>query len=299
MQALTIALVASALSPGGRARTSPRCHALPPRSAQSMDRLAVEAQGRASIHSEAIPKLYWPMLEHLFKTMNERLPGLRDLAFDDDLELAVSAAPRPASRMESWCFQSDHFRKIRCTYIDAGPQAQVLNSLWYPQPQYDLPVLGLDLLSFGEKKLCVIDMQPLPASRERHHELVRPLDAVRQKYPLFLGEKSNKIYDDNLFFSPVMLFGRFKDRHEVDNTLYPVFCEYLDFYIDLVKGCAPDHDAALMATVLDGHREYDQYNSERDPAIGLFKSYYGDGFAQRYVYDFLFTSAHPVVGGHH
>lgn len=264
-----------------------------------MSRLAVGTQGRTSVVSEDTQKLYWPMLEHLFATMERRLPGLRDLELPEGLELAESAKPHPASRMESWSFASDHFCKIRATYIDAGRQAQVLNSLWYPQPQYDLPVLGLDLLSFGPKKLCVIDMQPLPASRAAHHELVRPLESVRAKYPLFLGEKSDKIYSDDLFFSPVMLFGRFKDVHEVETTLFPALIEYLDFYVDLVDKCEPNFDEAAMARVKDGHRQYDQYNSERDPAIGLFKSYYGNDFAQRYVYDFLFTSAVPVEGGHH
>ncbi|KAG8468606.1 hypothetical protein KFE25_013689 [Diacronema lutheri] len=284
---------------GGRARLSPRCHATAAHGAASMNRLTVEAQGRASVVDEGVPKLYWPMLEHLFGTMQRRLPGLRDLEIPAGLELAESDKPRPASRMESWCFQSDHFCKIRATYIDAGKQSQVLNSLWYPQPQYDLPVLGLDLLSFGPKKLCVIDMQPLPASRARHHELVRPLEPVKQRYPLFLGEKSDKIYSDDLFFSPAMLFGRFKDVHEVETTLFPAMMEYLDFYLDLVHAAEPDASDAARERVKEGHRQYDQYNSERDPAIGLFKSYYGNDFAQRYVYEFLFTSAVPVEGAPH
>lgn len=293
-----LALTAPGLA-APRARLSPRCHATAATGSASMGRLDVGAQGRVSAVSDQVPKLYWPMLEHLFATMEARLPGLRDLEMGEGLGLAQSAKPQPASRMESWSFQSDHFCKIRATYLDAGPQAQVLNSLWYPQPQYNLPVLGLDLLSFGPKKLCVIDMQPLPASRNAHHELVRPLESVRAKYPLFLGEKSDKIYSDDLFFSPVMLFGRFKDVHEVETTLFPAMIEYLDYYVGLVERCEPNFDPAAMAAVKDGHRQYDQYNSERDPAIGLFKSYYGNDFAQRYVYDFLFTQAVPIAGGAH
>jgi len=38
----------------------------------------------------------------------------------------------------------------------------VFNSVWYPDPKYDLPLLGVDFLSFGKKKiLCVLDFQPL------------------------------------------------------------------------------------------------------------------------------------------
>lgn len=267
-----------------------RCRAHASDSAASIDRMDTPATRKdASCVGDDTSVLYWPMTEHIFERMRSDLTGLRDLDLPADMVLARSA--KPVAEMESWCFQSDRFRKIRCTHIDAGPKAQVLNSLWYPAPQYNLPVLGLDLLSFGPKKLCVVDLQPLPPHTAHHHELVQPLAAVREKYPLFLGEKSSKIYEDDLFFSPVMLFGRFRDEDEVKSTLFPALKEYVDFYINLANTCEPNHDPEAMASVLEGQRAYDQYNSERDPAIGLFRSYFGDAFSERYVFDFLFTSA--------
>ncbi|CAN0314211.1 unnamed protein product, partial [Ectocarpus fasciculatus] len=58
-------------------------------------------------------------------------------------------------------FASPEVRKVRLTYFDAGDKVQVLNAVIYPDPSLDMPLLGIDLISFGGKHLAGIDFQPL------------------------------------------------------------------------------------------------------------------------------------------
>lgn len=58
-------------------------------------------------------------------------------------------------------FASSEVRKVRLTYFDAGDKVQVLNAVIYPDTSLDLPLLGIDLISFGSKNLAGIDFQPL------------------------------------------------------------------------------------------------------------------------------------------
>lgn len=58
-------------------------------------------------------------------------------------------------------FASPEVRKVRLTYFDAGDKVQVLNAVIYPDTSLDLPLLGIDLISFGGKNLAGIDFQPL------------------------------------------------------------------------------------------------------------------------------------------
>lgn len=58
-------------------------------------------------------------------------------------------------------FASPEVRKVRLTYFDAGDKVQVLNAVIYPHPSLDMPLLGIDLISFGGKHLAGIDFQPL------------------------------------------------------------------------------------------------------------------------------------------
>ena len=54
-------------------------------------------------------------------------------------------------------------------YYDAGDAVQVFNSVWYPDAKYDLPVLGMDLLSFNHKRyLAMVDFQPLHEEEGDH-----------------------------------------------------------------------------------------------------------------------------------
>jgi 15,16-dihydrobiliverdin:ferredoxin oxidoreductase len=77
------------------------------------------------------------------------------------LEVNVSRGQTPAT-IASWCYNCRQLRKIPYTYIDAGESAQVFNGVIYPTHNYDLPLLGIHLLSLSKKKtLVVLDFGPL------------------------------------------------------------------------------------------------------------------------------------------
>ena len=61
---------------------------------------------------------------------------------------------------------------------------QVFNSLWYPNFEYDIPLLGVDLISLGKSRvLSVIDFQPLHATEEYSSKYISHLTQIRAKYP--------------------------------------------------------------------------------------------------------------------
>ena len=105
--------------------------------------------------------MYRPFLEYLEKELFSKF-DLRSRPIPAGLEANVSNRGKNKATIQSWCYECAELRKIRYTYIDAGATAQVFNSVIYPSYHYDIPLLGIDLLSFGEKKiLIVLDFQPL------------------------------------------------------------------------------------------------------------------------------------------
>ena len=194
-------------------------------------------------------------------------------------------------RVANLCFTSSHFRKIRMTYYDSGPQVQVFNSLWYPAAEYNLPVLGIDLLQFqgGKKHLAVMDFQPIHESQEDHvvpnyEELF--LKPIRDQYPLLQGKMSPRFYDENQFFSKAMLFARFQDPSIVKQDVMPAFEQCLDAYLTLVHNANPSLEQTHQ--VLERQRAYDVYSAHRDPALHMFKSKFGETWADEFVHEFLF-----------
>jgi 15,16-dihydrobiliverdin:ferredoxin oxidoreductase len=242
------------------------------------------------------------------------------------------------------------------TYFDAGSKVQVFNCLWYPRYHLDAPVLGVDLMCFGNKAvLAVVDCQPLggraaataiapgseaaaaASSSRSRSAAASPFAAVRASYPRLQGQMSSRYYDANQFFSDHMLFGRFEHpgaalvaaaaagaagaegapakagaaavdwapllaSHPIQADLLPAFQQYCGAYLELVAGVAAApaaaacaEQAAVEARVEAQQRAYDQYSANRDPAHALFKTYFGDAFADAYMHRFLFAHSDPAA----
>ncbi len=47
--------------------------------------------------------------------------------------------------------------------------------------------------------------------------------------------------------------------------------------------------------IVKAQKDYDQYSAERDPASGLFSSYFGHEWSEKFLYEFLFEDAVPSV----
>lgn len=262
-----------------------------------------------SVEGDA-PLLYYPFLEHQLEVMDrigaKEVPGALEprLGYASKIKRDSEEAK---ARVGSRVFEVDGaFRRVRMTYFDGGRSLQVFNSLWYPALDREhAPLLGIDLLRFGAGRyLCVVDAQP-PGGRRADgsvpHDTSR-LDAIRgaSKNEALCGEVSSKWYDDNRFFSKQMLYGRFEEGSATDaikDTLFPAFVDYLDAYVDVVANAKvnPAHEDIARAAQAD----YDVFNAARDPAHGLFKSYFGEDWANDFIHDFLFKHAPretPVAG---
>lgn len=248
-----------------------------------------------SIDPKADNLLYMPFWTWQMDFMKENLTNLKVKQCRPDFGYIENKKKK--ARMVNLEFSSDEYRKIRMTYYDAGDNTQVFNAVWYPDPKYNLPVLGIDLLAFNRKKyLAIVDFQPLYEEEGDHaatfEHLLQP---IKEQYDSLKGRMSSKFYDETQFFSQQMLFARFDDEGVVDNDLRPAFEQYVQTHLDLLKNTKPDPSNA--ATVLERHAAYDTYSAERDPATGLFATMFGKEWADDFVFDFLFSLSERKEGG--
>ena len=236
--------------------------------------------------------MYRPFLEHLESSLSKRF-NLTKRAIPEGLECNISERGRNPATIQSWCYQCDQLRKARYTYIDAGTSAQIFNSVIYPAHQYDLPLLGIDFLSFGSvKNLIVMDFQPLFQDEAYQQKYIEPLQVLHDKYPDLAQNLEMKFYDANQYFSKYLLFAK-TDPDTVKTRVLEAFKDYLQLYWQMLDAAAPNTDSAAVARIAKAQRDYDQYSAERDPASGLFGSYFGHEWSERFLYGFLFEDAVP------
>jgi len=247
------------------------------------------------------PLTYMPFWEWQMSFVKEHLSNLEVLpctAEDSVLhhasttDFGFNENAKKGARIVNVCFKSDEYRKVRMTYYDAGEKCQVFNSVFYPHESSNLPVLGIDLLSFnGKRYLGIVDFQPIHDDEEKHSTTFEQsiLKPIRDKYPPLHGEMSAKFYDETQFFSKQMLFARFEDGSIVQDDLFPAFQEYVTAHVDLVKNTESEISFDTMSMVEGRQAAYDTYSAARDPATGLFASMFGKQWADEFVHGFLFS----------
>lgn len=242
--------------------------------------------------------LYMPFWEWQMDFMEEHLTDLQvSPCHNGKTDFTFNSNDDKKARIVNLCASSKEYRKIRMTYYDAGDNTQVFNSVWYPDPEYDLPVLGIDLLAFNRKKyLAIVDFQPIHDEEEDHAmPYEHLLEPIKEKYDSLKGRMSSKFYDETQHFSQQMLFARFDDEGIVSQDLFPAFQAYVKTHLDLVR--STERRPENVKTVLECQKDYDTYSADRDPATGLFTAMYGADWAQDFVHDFLFSMSERTEGG--
>ena len=220
---------------------------------------------------------------------------LQSRSIPEGLESMMSERGRNPATIQSWCYQCPELRKIRYTYIDAGETAQIFNSVIYPAYNYDLPLLGIDFLAFGEKKiLVVLDFQPLFRDQAYLDKYIEPMGKIRKKYNDLAQDLEMKFYDANQYFSKNLLFAK-TDAETVVKRLFPAYKEYVQLYWQMLAEASPLTTPQERGRIVKAQKDYDQYSADRDPASGLFSSYFGHQWSEKFLYGFLFEDAVPLA----
>ncbi|MGF1492164.1 MAG: 15,16-dihydrobiliverdin:ferredoxin oxidoreductase [Microcoleaceae cyanobacterium] len=238
--------------------------------------------------------MFRPFQRFLEEEISQRF-DLEPRPIPEGLEVNVSERGKNPATIRSRCYQCSKLRKIRYTYIDAGETSQIFNSVIYPSHCYDLPLLGIDFLAFGKKKiLVVLDFQPLFQDEVYLNKYIEPMRPIRDKYNELAQDLEMKFYDSNQYFSKNLLFAK-TDAETVINRLFPAYQEYVRLYWELLGQAEQLIDPEGIQKVVEAQRDYDQYSAERDPASGLFSSYFGHEWSERFLYEFLFEDAVPLA----
>lgn len=236
---------------------------------------------------------YMPALEAALSKIRE-MSGIKEIPLESKFVYRTSDV-KPA-RIGNMLFQNEQFRKIRLTYFDAGDAVQVFNMCFFPSFEYDLPMLGVDLISLGKGRvLSVVDFQPLHPTDDYAEKYISPLTEIKAKYTDLHGTLSGKIYDDTSFFSKNMLFGRFSDESKILDVVTPAMTEYLQHYLHTMSEAVPNSDPAAMKVVEERQITYDAYSALKDPAVGLFDAYFGKDWSASFVHDYLFSLSDAEV----
>ncbi len=209
-------------------------------------------------------------------------------------ELAEYHSTRKEGVIRSWAWSLPGIRRLRATRLDAGNVLQVFNAVAFPETDRQQPLLGIDLLQFGlrDKLVAVMDFQPLRQDPDYLERYMGGLKTLQQRFPAFAMGEEMRRYDANRYFSPWLLFAR-GPATDLKESLQNAFELLLCAYWMLHDGEQPDPRQRKAVEALQ--RDYAHYSIQKDPAHGLFASYFGKRWADRFLHEFLFPEPIPTT----
>jgi len=229
------------------------------------------------------------MFESLFNILDKNLEKLNAKQLNISDEFKECKSQDKNYLIKNWLYETSSFRKWRITKLDGGNKIQVFNTVAYPIFNCEQPILGIDILWFGnsQKLLTVFDYQPLIQDREYLNRYCSRLNFIKNKYSKFNNTKMKNIYDSNKYFSPWVIICR-GDKSNLDRDLNDIFYLFLEEYLK-INAMFSENKFLNTQEIKSKQFDYDKYSSDKDPADKLFKKFFGEEWTENFINNFLFT----------
>ena len=210
---------------------------------------------------------------------------------DNDVSLGTSNKPLQV-KTSTWACSTKKIRQARVACVQAKNVASVFNLVIAPLPEFDLPFLGVDLVTLPTGHLLALDLQPaLKYDLQHTGKVWDQLLPIYQKWKDFLPDGGPIPKDADRYFSPGFLWTRIPigDSGDklIDDIIKPAFSQYLSLFLDLITN-SKKVDEKRSKLILEGQKEYMKYRAQKDPARGMLTRFYGIDWTENYINNVLF-----------
>ena len=222
-------------------------------------------------------------LAERIRTDWEALPELAPLAVADDLEAISGSLDGEALFIRNEVHRSRGLRKLHLETARLGAGLQILHCVFFPDPRYDLPVFGADIVAGpAGVSAAIVDPSPvvgaLPAS----------IDAALAARPARSYSQERELPPWGSIFSPYVRFVRPIGAEEESSFIQEVG-EILAVLADAV--CAAEQQASDHPSTLErwhGQLRYCKQQKQNDKTRRVLEKAFNPAWADRYIEELLF-----------
>ncbi|MFM2080287.1 MAG: hypothetical protein RLZZ219_969 [Cyanobacteriota bacterium] len=220
----------------------------------------------------------------------QTLPELEPLAVDPDLEAISGSLDGEDLFIRNELRRCRGLRKLHLETARLGAGLQILHCVFFPDPRYDLPVFGADIVAGrGVVSAAIVDLSPVdgalpPAVAERLEALPpRPFSQERELPPW------------GTIFSPHVRFVRPADAAE-EQRFIAVVSDFLEVIAAASREAQPqpiEHPDTVRRH--QGQLSYCQQQKRNDKTRRVLEKAFNPEWADRYIEQLLFDDPAPLV----
>jgi hypothetical protein len=207
-------------------------------------------------------------------------PGIREQPIDSRWAQHSGQIGEQPVVLRSWAWATPALHWLRISLIDGGPRVQIFSMLSIPEPAFDLPLFGAEVVCIsGAVTVVALDWMPLfPDS-----PYIAGLPAVRQQFDHFPpgGEFPAWAAES---FSPSVLFSRPRGAIP-DADILRAFTAYFTGYVDVCAHATPHGDPQQTHAA---QHHYCIEHATNDPGGNMIAKMFGAEWAAQYAHSFLF-----------
>ena len=236
-----------------------------------------------------------PRIADGLRTVWQDLEGVAPLAIEPELAEIRGELEGDAMAINNELLCCPGLRKIHLETAQVGRNLDILHCVLFPDPRYDLPLFGADIVAGrGAISAAIVDLSPTTG-------------ALAQEVSAALGARSRPQFKEprdvpawGSIFSPQVLFVRPTSAEEEEWFLQELLAFHAIF-IAALKGAKPqpaDHPDTLRR--FEGQLNYCQQQRRNDKTRRVLEMAFDPQWADNYIQNLLFDDPqHPGVDRGH
>ena len=168
------------------------------------------------------------------------LKNLKCIDLDPNLSNIISNEKGKELYIENEFHKANGFRKLHIEVAEFSKRLKILHCVFFPDPKYDIPIFGMDLVKVNEiVSAAIVDLSPSSENQStKYNKLLSIIDRS-----IFESERDipawGNIFSENVFFASL--------KNETEKN---AFCKIVDHYllvlIKLSQNTTPDYDQEII-----------------------------------------------------
>jgi phycocyanobilin:ferredoxin oxidoreductase len=192
--------------------------------------------------------------------------------------------------IENHCYQTPQFRKLHLELARIGNSLDILHCVMFPNPTYDLPIFGADLVG-GRVGIsaAVVDLSPISPDRLLPSQYQTGLANL----PLTQFAQTRALPEWGDIFSEFCLFIKPTTPEEEEAFLDRVK-SFLTLHCQIANASKPLTSQLEIDRVIAGQRYYCTKQQQNDKTRRVLEKSFGSEWTDRYMTTMLFDYAAAV-----
>ncbi len=227
-----------------------------------------------------------PLLLEAFELIKNRINSLTDiepLYIEPKLSKIYSNLNQEELFIINEFYQAKGFRKIHLEVAKLGKSLQILHCVFFPDPSYELPIFGADLVvNSNTISAAIVDLSPVG------EDLPDSLNSQMRSLKVPKFNEPGKLPEWGFIFSPYVCFIRPVDFLE-EKLFLELIGEYLSLLMSLLVRVGEDEINSLdTMDRLNYQKRYCLNQKRNSKTRGILTKFFGSSWADEYINKILF-----------